>query len=222
MAGNITARSKIHAILFDLDGTLIDSNEMANRALERLHGTYLGARLSVEQMQKFRGMPTRKIMACIDPDRVDELLIECAAIENEIRHLSRLYPGVIGLLNYIRDARIPIGVVTAQSKIELEGLRGYFGLDEFVQVWICSDDVAKPKPHPSAVLRALDSLGCAPSQAIMVGDSKFDMEAGKRAGACLGAALWGLEDYKEILRYKPDHVFYRPDEIIKYFDEQTR
>ena len=188
---------------------------MAGLALKRLYKKYLGTQVTEEQVQKFRGMPTREILANIDPGRVDDLLIECASIENDMRHLSRLYPGVIEVLRWIRDAGIPIGVVTAEAKIELDGLRDYFGLDEYIKVWICSDDVAEPKPNPAAVLRALNALGCAPLQAILIGDSKFDMEAGKRAGTYLGAALWSLQGHREILRYKPDYVFYHPREIKK-------
>lgn len=205
----------IRAVLLDLDGTLINSKLMSNIVVERLFEKHRGIKVKNAHDQRFHGMPTRQILAHIDPQRVDELLDECMAMEDEYRHLMHLFPGVLEALNLLKDSQLRIGVVTSQARVEMEANRRYFGLDRYVDVWVSSDDVEASKPDPSALLQALEILDCQPDQAVMVGDSRFDMQAGQLAGTWLGAALWGLSEYHDLLRFKPRFAFYHADEMVR-------
>jgi pyrophosphatase PpaX len=201
-------------ILFDLDGTLLDSKTMARLVLDKLCQKYLGRQLDQKLIKQFKGMPTRQILAYIDPDRVGEILLDCARMSDELRHECNLFDGIIEALSALKNTGFPIGVVTAQTDIELRGARSYFGLDEYVQVWVSSDDVEHPKPHPESVFKAAEVLKCPPDKTILIGDSAYDMEAGRRAGTYLGAALWSVEDKNELLDHDPHFVFNHPLELL--------
>jgi pyrophosphatase PpaX len=205
---------RIRSVLFDLDGTLLHNKVMARLVLERLCQKYLGRQLDQEQIRQFRGMPTRQILAYIDPDRVEEILEDCARMSDELRHECYLYDGISNVLSVLKKAGFPMGVVTAQTNIELKGARTYFGLDEYVQVWVSSDDVECPKPDPESIFLALETLDCMPADSILIGDSSYDMEAGRRAGTYLGAALWSVEDKAELLSFNPHFVFNHPEEML--------
>jgi pyrophosphatase PpaX len=206
-------KTSIRAVLFDLDGTLISSEAMSKRALDCLLQKFKRVAFSDEVLRSFQGMPTRQIMAHIDPERVDVLLQECIKLEIKYRDLSSLYPGTLETLQVLDQAEVQLGVITSQAGPEMEATRAHFMLDNLIKVWISADDVNQPKPDPESIHRALDFLHVAPKETLFVGDSYYDIEAGKRAGVLTGAALWGTNDAQSLHDLEPDYTFYRPMEI---------
>jgi pyrophosphatase PpaX len=211
---NIEKKDNLQTVLFDLDGTLIESTELGEKTLQRLHQKYSSGDLPLQAYRKYRGLPTREILAHFDPQDVELLLAECVQVEEALRHLSYIYPGIESVLGKLRQAGLKIGVVTAQTCLELESVRRYFQLEEYVQVWVSADDVPNPKPHPDSLLRALDLLRAQPERAIMIGDTPFDIEAGKRAGLLTAAALWGCKEKDWLLACQPDLIFEKPQELL--------
>jgi len=203
----------VESVLFDLDGTLIDSKEMAGIVLDHLFMEYRGVQGSAAQKASFRGKTTRQIMAQIDPERIEEILQVCGQMENDLRYKSRLYPGIPEALAHLYESGIRMGVVSSQARIEMEGLRRHFDLDKYIQVWVCADDVDNPKPAADAVLLALDSLQTPAHHTVMVGDSWYDMQAGRQAGTLLGAALWDVADHQDMLSLNPHMLFHHPEDL---------
>jgi pyrophosphatase PpaX len=203
----------IRAVLFDLDGTLISSEATAKRALDCLLQKYEMDPFPNEVTRSFQGMPTRQIMAHIDPERVDVLLQECIELEIKYRYLSSLYPGTLETLHVLHQAEVQLGVITSQARPEMEALRAHFTLDNLIKVWVSADDVCQPKPDPESIYKALDILHVAPKETLIVGDSYYDIEAGKRAGVLTGAALWGSNDAQSLLDLEPDFIFSHPVEV---------
>jgi len=155
MDDRVLHKRKIKAIIFDLDGTLIASKETARLALESLLRRHNREAFSDEIMQSFRGMPTRQILAYIDPERVDSLLLEVVELENYYRDRSSLYPGTLETLRALDKAQIQLAVVTSQAALEVEHIRAYFPLEGVIQVWVSADDILHPKPHPESLEKAM-------------------------------------------------------------------
>lgn len=204
----------LEALLLDLDGTLLCSQEMDLLSLQQLLREEFGVEPTDAELHGFLGQTSRQILATYDPDRVEPLLTRWLEIQEELRHLAYLYPGINAVLPYLRDCGLKLAVVTAQNARELAASRECVDLEEWIEAWVCSDD-ATPKPAAAPLLLALEELGVKPAAAMMIGDTAYDMEAGRNAGIRLGAALWGTHDPDALLAYDPEFVFHEPKELEK-------
>lgn len=213
MDDRVPRKRKIKAVIFDLDGTLIASKETARLALEELLRKHNREAFSDEISRSFRGMPTRQILAYIDPKQVDSLLLEVVELENYYRDRSNLYPGTLETVRALDKARIQLAVVTSQAALEVEHVRAYFPLDDMIQVWVSADDILHPKPHPESLEKAMDLMMVAKEQTLFVGDTHYDIMAGKLSGVLTGAALWGRNNAHDLLALDPDYLFNDPMEI---------
>ncbi len=213
MDDRVLHKRKFKAVIFDLDGTLIASKETARLALEELLRKHNREAFSDEISQSFRGMPTRQILSYIDPEQVDSLLLEVVELENYYRDRSSLYAGTLETLRALDKAQIQLAVVTSQAALEVEHVRAYFPLDDMIQVWVSADDILHPKPHPESLEKAMDLLMVAKEQTLFVGDTHYDIMAGKLSGVHTGAALWGRNNAHDLLALDPDFLFNDPAEI---------
>ncbi|MCK5053824.1 MAG: HAD-IA family hydrolase [Anaerolineales bacterium] len=213
MDDRVLHKRKFKAVIFDLDGTLIASKETARLALGDLLRKHNREAFSDEISQSFRGMPTRQILSYIDPEQVDSLLLEVVELENYYRDRSSLYAGTLETLRALDKAQIQLAVVTSQAALEVEHVRAYFPLDDMIQVWVSADDILHPKPHPESLEKAMDRMMVAKEQTLFVGDTHYDIMAGKLSGVHTGAALWGRNNAHDLLALDPDFLFNDPAEI---------
>jgi pyrophosphatase PpaX len=217
----------LRVVLFDLDGTLLDSQDQEVLIMTRLFCTDLGLKLNEQEIASYRGVPSREVLeqlasrpagSCgagltLAPDRVEELLSTWLSYHEATVNQTPLFPGVLETLHTLSQAGLALGVVTGQSRAELDASRRHIDLDSLIDVWVAADDTPFAKPHPAPVRLAIETMGCRPDQAVMIGDSRFDMEAGRQAGTRLGAALWGARDPGLLLDFDPDYVFEHPRQI---------
>jgi HAD superfamily hydrolase (TIGR01509 family) len=203
----------LRAVLFDLDGTLLNSERSDILAMGRLFHDDLGLDMDEEEISKYVGISSRDVLEQLAPDRVEELLAVWLAYQEELLVDTHLFPGIPEILRSMSRSNLGLGVVTGQSKSELNVTRRHVGIDGLIDVWVSADDAAFAKPHPAPVRLALETLGCLPDQAVMIGDTRFDMEAGRKAGTLLGVALWGVKDVTPLLEYQPEFIFEDPKQI---------
>ena len=110
---------KFDAVLLDFDGTLLDSRRVEKIATKRLFEEHLGIDFDSFDFQKYLGLSSRKILEEVAPEQVDELFNIWFQYENEYRWMSKLFPGIKKMLQNLRQAEIPLAVVTSQSDQEL-------------------------------------------------------------------------------------------------------
>jgi pyrophosphatase PpaX len=212
----------LEAVLLDLDGTLIASEELDIRSMDRLFREELGLQKSEEELRRYLGYTSRAVLEEVAPTRVDYLLARWLALLDEMRHLAVPYPGVRAALKQLASAGLRLAVVTAQNRSEVDGTRNRLALDDLIDVWITADDASRPKPAADPVHAALLALAVTPEKAVMVGDNPFDMMAGQAAGTSIAAALWGVRDPRTLLTFEPDYVLYQTQDLAQLLLPPTR
>ena len=182
----------VQAILFDLDGTLIDTIDLILASMRHATETVLGEALPDHVLMHNVGVPLRVQMREFDLDRAEELL-SCYREHNEIVHddLVAEYPGVEDGLAALSEAGYRLAIVTSKSKpVAMRGLDA-FGLAHYFETVVAYEDTAIHKPEPEPLLEAARRLGVPVAECAYVGDSPHDMNAAIAAGAVPIAALWG-------------------------------
>lgn len=197
----------VECVLFDLDGTLVDSIELILASFRHATAEVLGEPLSDDDVLVDVGIPLAQQMNRISPHHAQDLLTTYRTF-NAANHdaMIKEYPGTLDTLRWLDSNGYAIGVVT--SKMHQMASRGLeiFGLGEFVGVLVGADDVEihKPDPHPLHV--AAEILGTTLDKCIYVGDSPHDMAAASRGGAVAIAALWGPFDPKVVVSAGADYA----------------
>lgn len=177
------------AIIFDLDGTLIDSVPDIHASVNRAFAPYGTAPFSRAEIQRFvgRGAPNliqraseARGLPTAGPDH-DRLLAEFLAIYEGAQALTTLYPGVETALETLHHHGLRLGICTNKPLAPTRAVLAHFGLDRFFPVVIGGDSLAVKKPDPAPLLKAMVRLGGGP--VIFVGDSEVDAETAKNAEA---------------------------------------
>jgi pyrophosphatase PpaX len=203
-------------VLFDLDGTLIDSGPIILASMKHASVTVLGREPDEELVRAAIGGPGLIAqMRDLDPDRVDEL-VDAYRAHNEPLHAElEGFPGVLELLPVLRDEGRTLGIVTAKRLKTVD-----LALDRFpvlratMDVVIGAEDSERHKPEPDPLLEAVRRLGVNPGDAAYVGDSPFDVRAAKAAGMLAVAVGWGgIHPDERLAREKPDALVHTAEEL---------
>ena len=208
----------IRTVLFDLDGTLIDSLRLI---LDSYHHTLsqhgLPARSDADWLKGVGTPLTVQLAEWRDEIGTIEALIATYR-EYNLKHHDRMvtvYPGVLPAVRELKAAGLQTGLVT--SKNRHGALRGLtlVGLEALMDVLVCADEVTNPKPHPEPVQKAVALLGADPRSTVYVGDSVHDMHSGRAAGVRTAAALWGPFPRIQLEVAEPDYWLETPGDLLK-------
>ena len=214
----------IRTVLFDLDGTLIDSVRLILDSYHHTLATHGLPPRSDDEWLAGVGTPlAAQFAAWRDDPRTLEALIATYR-EYNLKHHDRMvtvYPGVVQVVRALRDGGIATGLVT--SKNRAGALRGLtlVQLETLMDVMVCADEVENPKPHPEPVEKAVRLLRAEPSTTVYVGDSIHDMQSGRAAGVRTAAVLWGPFGRSHLEGAQPDYWLERPEELLTLVRESA-
>lgn len=208
----------LEAVLFDLDGTLVDSRDLILDSFRHTMRTHLGWVPPDESWLANMGKPLAvQLRGFSTDDRLTQAMMETYREHNARTHDTtiRPFPGMADVLRRLHAGGFRLGVVT--SKLRDMALRGLdaCGLErEWFVVFVTANDPVPHKPDPGPVALALERAGVAAAgRALFVGDSVWDLLAGRAAGTRTGAALWGPFGRAELATGEPDFWLERPAEL---------
>ena len=211
----------IGTVLFDLDGTLIDSIELILASYRHTMLAHGYGEVSDEEWMRGVGTPLRVQLArwARSPEEMDALVATYRDynLSNHDRMIT-IYPGVRELVSGIRGRGIRTGVVTSKNREGTTRGLALVGLEADIEVLVCADDVTNPKPHPEPVERAVAALSADPATTIFVGDSIHDLNSGRAAGVLTGAVLWGPFGRAELAPAEPDFWLETPSQLQTLLD----
>jgi pyrophosphatase PpaX len=207
----------ITTVLFDLDGTIVDTNELIIRSFLHALAGVTAEPLTREAIIPNMGRPLTEQMKLFSGREDVEELVRKYREFNVSRHdeLVREFPHVKDTLAELRRRGLRLGVVTSKIRMTTEMGLKLCGLDGFMDTVVTVEDVRKPKPDPEGIRKALQALGAEAGQAVMVGDSHYDIDAARNAGVLSVGVAWSLKGEDYLRQFRPDCIIRDMRELLE-------
>jgi N-acetyl-D-muramate 6-phosphate phosphatase len=213
--------TRVQAVLFDLDGTLIDSAPDlagAGNDMRAARGLDL---LPLEHFRPLVGSGARGMLAMaldVGPqdDGYDALRDEfLQRYEARMTRETRVFPAMQPVFDGLRERQLPWGIVTNKATRFSEPLVRALGLHHEAATLVCGDTTPHAKPHPAPLLEAARRIGVAPANCAYIGDDLRDVQAGRAAGMLTVVAAWGyLGKGEGVNNWGADHIVATPNELL--------
>ena len=210
------------AVILDVDGTLIDSND-AHAGAYVDAARELGYEADFQEVRRLIGMGGDKLVPRVfgfekESAEGERLTQRKKEIFGE-QYLPKLQPtpGARSLLHRFRDEAMKLVIATSANRDEMGALLKQAGIDDLIQDATSASDVEDSKPDPDVVLAALEKTGYSAEQTVMIGDTPYDVEAATKAGVPIVAVRtggWNDADLEGALR-----VYEHPSDILQHYDE---
>lgn len=206
---------KITTLLFDFDGTLLDTNELIIQTFQTVLNAHYPGRFEREDILPFLGPTLRETFESIDPEKTEELMAEYRTwnLANHDSFVSE-FDGVTETLRQLRNKGLKMAIVsTKRNEMVMRGLR-LIEAEELFDTIVCLDDVQHAKPDPEPLLLAMERLNSSPNETMMVGDNSHDILGGKNAGVRTAGVAWSAKGEKFIRELKPDFVLQHISDLL--------
>jgi pyrophosphatase PpaX len=208
---------RFRVVLFDLDGTLIDSGAIILASMRHAADTVLERPIPDEELMAAVGGPGLvEQMRTLDAERADELVRVYREHNEPLHEELQACAGVLDVVSELSRGGVRLGIVTAKR---LPTVRLAFDvipeLERYFDVVVGAEETERHKPHPDPILLALERLDAEPPDGAYVGDSPFDIQAAKAAGVRAVAVTWGrIHDEERLAREEPDALVHTAEELL--------
>lgn len=203
-------------LLFDLDGTLVDSIELIVQAAEHAFEGRDGPRPTREEWVALIGTPLAPMLRRWAHDEDDVKFLWDRYRAFQVEHHDRLvaaYPGVVDLIRRLHTRGHAMAIVSSKIEAGIRRSLDYVGITDCFGALIGIEATERHKPEPEPVLLALDTLGASASDAWFIGDSPHDIHAGRAAGVRTIGVLTGPYDRDAVAQAQPTHIVERLTDI---------
>ncbi|MEW6455315.1 MAG: HAD-IA family hydrolase [Acidobacteriota bacterium] len=206
---------KFEGIIFDLDGTIIDSYPVTIDAFIKVLKKWGKRDFTPDEIYLLLGPSEKKIFSdFVRKDDLEKCFNEYLKMFMDRLDEINLYDGFPDTIIEIKRRNKKIGIFTGRGRELSLFLIKEKGLAEHIDSLVSSEDLKNPKPSPEGVLKLCKELQISPSNVLHVGDSFLDITSGRLAGVVTGGALWGTMSKKKLMEANPDYLFNTPFEIL--------
>jgi len=195
--------SSLRAVLFDWDGTLVDSAEKSYRCYVEVFASF-GLLFDRERFRATYSPEWTRTYTAVGLPRDLWEEADRRWLSSYAREASELLPDAVATLERIGARRLAQGIVSSGEGARVRGELQAFGIARFFDAVVCADEAGRKKPHPDPLLLALSQLGVAPSEAAYVGDSPEDVEMARAAGAYAVGIPGGFPNREALRAAAPD------------------
>lgn len=216
---------KIDTVLFDLDGTLINSNELIIKTFEETFKKFMPNRTFTRiEFIDMIGPPLKETfkIATDNPSVIQEMIdyYRKVYIALEFDYID-IYPNTLAMLKTLKDMNFNLGLVTTKFKESAMTSVVHYGLDQYLTSYCFLDDITEHKPHPEPVFYALNQFDDY-QRVVMVGDNTSDILAGRNSGALTCGLEWSIK--RDLIKdLNPDfwiHDFLELVDVIKNYNKE--
>lgn len=205
-------------VLFDLDGTVIDSGPIILASMRHATREVLGEEFGDDELMQAVGGPGLEAqMAFFAPDQVDDLVRVYRAHNEPLHDELEACAGMEDVLSRLQAGGRRLGVVTAKRRSTVELAFARVPLGHLFETVVGGDETERHKPDPEPLLLAAERMSADPSRTAYVGDSPFDVRAAKAAGMFAVAVTWGrIHDREKLARERPDAIVESAEELLEH------
>ncbi|MEQ1932782.1 MAG: HAD-IA family hydrolase [Fimbriimonadaceae bacterium] len=223
MFGGVSLVGK-RAVLFDIDGTLLDTTGQLVAGLGDTFEHFLGMRPSAEAILATVGMPLREQMKLYRSQAPTEAeiatMVDYTIERYQIhKHHVRVFEPAVEALKLFKTSGFKTAVVTSRNHTELEHFFTDFSAVDAINAAVCVSDVVFPKPHGESALLACERLGVSPAESVYIGDSIFDVKCAQDAQVAMIAVTYGMGKETALRAENPDMIISSPDELLRWARE---
>ncbi|MDF2613698.1 MAG: family hydrolase [Clostridia bacterium] len=199
-------------IIFDIDGTILDTEKAVLSSLQKLAFEELDKNFSLEELRFVLGIPGEVSLNKLGITNVSECNEKWDRYYNEYFHHIKIFDGMKETIIKLREVGISIGIVTSKTKKEYLNDFTHFKLTDYFDIVICADDTKKHKPDPEPILKFVELAGVDKTKAIYIGDTLYDLKCAAGAGVDFALALWGAKTADGI---NANYILENPKEILE-------
>lgn len=214
----------IECVLFDLDGTIVDTNEL-------IIGSFMHALkennlppLTREQIIPHMGTTLQQQLSAFSGLLEDTSVLELSyRAYNNAHHdeLVNSFPRVNETMEELSRRGIKLGIVTTKIRPTTLKTLERFDLLKYMETIVTVTDVVHPKPHAEPVLTAIRNLNIDPLKTLMVGDSVVDIQSAKAAGVPVAAVAWSLKGEETLRKYDPEYIIHDMTDLLTIVEQGT-
>jgi pyrophosphatase PpaX len=212
----------IEAVLFDLDGTLVNTNQLIIESFKHVFKTELNIYPGEEEIVQYFGEPLSQTLARYDEKNTMKLYNTYIQY-NEKNHDDIVFAmdGAREVILGLKEKNIKVGVVSSKRRVMVDKGLKVCGLNGLMDVIITPEDTEKHKPDGEPLIKACSILGIDPTNALMVGDSQFDILCGKNAISKTCLVKYTAVPIENILKYKPDFLIEKLTDLLNIVDNEN-
>lgn len=202
-------------ILFDVDGTLIDTEKTIIKSFQKTLSDTYGISSTAEELFYILGIPgTKAVERYVHSEAESQkLLDDWNENDHAMFHYATVFDGIEQALEQLHQQNIKLGIVTSRTDAEMQVVKDNFDIDKYFDVFITASQTKLHKPNPEPILKAMETLNLAPRETMYVGDSIYDFQCAQNAGIEFGLASWGAKENPEFA--KVDYHLKTPFDLIE-------
>lgn len=198
-------------VVFDVDGTLIDSEKAVLLALQKTLSEVEGKIYPLEKLQFSFGIPGEDALKQLNVKDIDYCNQICNEREADYSYTTKLFDGIQSTLSKLQAQGVSLGIITSRTKEEFQNGFAPFGIADFFDLVVCAEDTAEHKPSAEPMLKYLELADAQKKDVLFIGDSIYDWKCAKGAGVDFGLALWGCLSSEGIY---PTAALEKPESIL--------
>jgi|LSQX01.1.fsa_nt_gb pyrophosphatase PpaX len=213
----------LKAMLFDLDGTIADTNTLIFESFRFTLKTHGIDGISDEKIYSFFGEPLFDSMQKFAPGQASELMKTYRSFNERVHdEMIRPFPGVREALAELRDMGLNLGIVTSKrGEVALRSLK-VLDLTDYFRVVVTPEHTSSHKPHPAPVRHGVELLGIRPEEAMMIGDSPYDLLSGRAAGTLTCGVDYSRINLNILYQTNPDYMISHVHELVSIVGELNK
>jgi pyrophosphatase PpaX len=213
----------LKCIVFDMDGTLTQTNQLIYDSFNYIAQKYAGRKYSIPEITAMFGPPEEEaLLAIVRPEQIDTVMKDYLAFyRTHHNQLAQIYPGMENILNSIKDRGKMLALFTGKGTPTTTITLQEFRIDKYFDYVVTGNDVVKRKPSSEGLFKIMKHFALQPDEMLMVGDSVSDVKAAHEAGVKIAVVVWDSYAKEKVLQMKTDFVFNDTKEFQDWLNIQV-